>query len=384
MRGHRRHGLLLIASFFTAFLVLGVIPAHFLAEAVFHRTGRPPAIAEQIGIAAAAWWLATFAGIVMLHVSHRMHGRCQGHSESERHGKKEGRRRFDPWGDMADALDRIAVGDFDVLLDSAGGRNELAEKINSMAKQLSSMEHMRQDFVSNVSHEIQSPLTSVRGFAELLGKEGLSPEDRRRYAGIIEAEAKRLSRLSDNLLKLSVLDTDPGAFAPRPYRLDRQIGDILLMMEPQWSAKNIELDVDLALTTLDGDEDLLGQVWINILHNAIKFTPEGGTIGVRLSHDGNEALCSISDTGPGMPPEAVVHIFERFYKADRARSSTAGGSGLGLALAKKIATVHGGSIAVRSEPGAGSTFEVRVPGIATTACADEKLEQPQPTGDAEN
>lgn len=265
--------------------------------------------------------------------------------------------------DAMDALDRISHGDFDVLLEEeADGRHmELSARINSMAESLRSMEHMRQDFVSNVSHEIQSPLTSIAGFAALLRQEDLSPAQRAHYIDIIETESKRLSRLSDNLLRLSLLDSDGADIAREPFRLDRQLEDIFLSLEPQWAQKNIAPDLSLERVELSGDSDLLSHVWTNLLHNAIKFTPEGGAIAIRLRVDDACAVCEIADTGIGIPEENLMHIFERFYKVDKARDRSLGGNGLGLSLVKRIVEQHGGEVSVRSGEGEGSTFSVTLP-----------------------
>lgn len=348
-RGHRYHRTMMFFGMCAAFLALGVVPSYFIASLLFSLVGRPSDLAAQIVVSGVACLLFFFFFMIFVRVRHRKAHKA--HKEHHRRNLFE---------ELAEALDKIASGNFDVMVDSAGGRNELAEKVNRMARQLSTMERMRQDFVSNVSHEIQSPLTSIRGFAELLKKEDISRGDRMKFASVIEAESRRLSRLSDNLLRLSVLDSGQGAPAMKRYRLDRQIESVLLTLEPQWSGRKIELDVSLARTTISGDEDLLGQVWINLLHNAVKFTPEGGTIAVTLSLDDEKAVISVSNTGAGISEDDMLHVFERFYKADRARGS--GGSGLGLALSKKIVELHGGTISAKSEPGAGSIFTVRLPG----------------------
>lgn len=361
MRGPEARRWFSFVAFWGACVVVGAVLVWLATGAVSRMTGRPPALPVQILIFAAVWFLLPVVGFGLLRLRHGLHRPpAPPHGPHGPHGPHERRH---PFREVADALDRIAAGDFDVVLDSWGGRNEFAERINRMARQLSSMEHMRQDFVSNVSHEIRSPLTSIRGFAELLKKSDLPAGERLRYAEVIETEAGRLFRLSDNLLRLSLLDSDPGAFTAAPYRLDRQLENVLLMLEPQWSAKAVEPEADLEAVTLRGDEDLLEQVWINLLHNAIRFTPPGGKIAVKLRREGDEAVCAVSDTGIGIAEADLVHVFERFYKADRARSNGGGGSGLGLALVKKIATVHGGSVLAKSEPGAGSVFTVRLPGV---------------------
>lgn len=261
---------------------------------------------------------------------------------------------------LTEAISQIAQGNFNVLIDQneAGVFNDLAAAINDMAKNLGSLETMRQDFISNVSHEIQSPLTSIGGFAALLQKDGLSDADRRKYASIIGSESSRLSSLSENLLKLSALDDTKIQLNKREYRLDRQLETIALALEPQWTAKNLTVEADLQKLSVCGDEDLLSQVWINLLHNAIKFTPDGGRISISLAAVDNAAAVTISDTGVGIGPEDQVHIFERFYKVDRARDRSLGGNGLGLSLVKKIIELHAGYIFVESGPGSGTAFQV--------------------------
>ena len=259
---------------------------------------------------------------------------------------------------VLDALGEIARGNFNVFLEPNPNdpHSEMAEAINEMAKNLGSLETMRQDFISNVSHEIQSPLTSIKGFAALLQDDALPSGERRRYAAIIEAESGRLSSLSDNLLKLSALDGEKKPLNLKEYRLDRQLSQIILSLEPQWSSKNINFDADLPKYIVTADEDLLSQVWVNLLHNAIKFTPDGGEISVRLS-DGS---VTITDSGMGIAESDLLHIFERFYKADKARDRALGGNGLGLSLVKKIAELHGFRVTVESEINKGARFTIRL------------------------
>ena len=269
----------------------------------------------------------------------------------------------DTHNQLLNAMTRIARGDFNVYVEAHDDllHKDIVQGINKIAKELGSMEQLRQDFISNVSHEIQSPLTSIRGFAALSKDNKLTVEQRNHYLNIIEAESKRLSALSDNLLKLSALETGVEPLSIKEYRLDKQLEKVSLVLEPQWKSKNIAMEVDLEKLTIPGDEDLLSQVWINLLHNAIKFTPEGGTIRVTLKTDRSDVKCQISDTGSGIAPEDQMHIFERFYKVDKSRDRALGGNGLGLSLAKKIVELHRGYISVQSEPGKGSTFSVILP-----------------------
>ena len=259
-----------------------------------------------------------------------------------------------------EAMNKIASGDFNVLVktNELDPFNEVADNINRMAKELGFLEKLRQDFISDVSHEIQSPLTSISGFATLLKKGNLSENQISHYASIIETESKRLSKLSENLLRLSNLESEDNNLNLKKYQMNKQIESILLMLEPQWSAKNITLDVSLNETIICGDEDLLSQVFINLLNNAIKFTPENGNIDINLSSNENGIECKISDTGIGISPEDQPRIFERFYKADKSRDRSLGGNGLGLSIVKKIIDLHGGKISLTSEIGKGTEFTI--------------------------
>ncbi len=259
-----------------------------------------------------------------------------------------------------EAMKRIAEGDFTVVMkvDSHDPLSTLAESVNKMARELGTMENLRQDFIANVSHEIQSPLTSISGFAALLRSETITSEDKKHYLDIIETESKRLSKLSDTLLKLSSLDAAVTPLSLSEFRLDKQIQNTVLTLEPHWSAKNIEISLDFIPVKLYGDENLLTQVWINLLQNAIKFTPDNGSIQISLSEDEHTINCSFMDSGIGLSEEDKLHIFERFYKVDKSRDRALGGNGLGLSLVKKIVELHQGSIHVDSIPGNGSTFKI--------------------------
>ena len=247
----------------------------------------------------------------------------------------------DPHDKIINAIQEVARGNFNVVLDAhdIDPHNEMIAAFNQMASDLGDLETMRQDFISNVSHEIQSPLTSIKGFAALLKDDSLPSQDRQHYAEIIENESRRLSALSDNLLKLSTLD--------------KQIEKVALMLEPQW--KGIGVDFDLEKTTVTADEDLLSQVWINLLGNAIKFTRD--QIQITLKAD----TVTILDNGTGITDKDIAHIFTRFYKADKARDRSLGGNGLGLSIVKKIVDMHGGSVTAQSEIGKGTRFTVIIP-----------------------
>jgi two-component system, OmpR family, phosphate regulon sensor histidine kinase PhoR len=271
---------------------------------------------------------------------------------------------------MIDAMKNIAQGNFNIDLsfykNEFENRNhpfqEIAESISHMAKELGEIEQIRQEFISNVSHEIQSPLTSISGFAHALKNNDLSDEDRLQYLEIIEVESTRLSKLSENLLKLTSLESDQPPFEPKTYRLDKQLRRVILSNEPQWRNKDLEMDVFLNELTIQADYDLLNQVWINLIHNSIKFTPNHGKITIELiKKDPERIVIIIKDTGVGMTKDVQMRIFERFYKADPSRNRSSGGNGLGLSIVKKIIEMHRGEIQVESSPHEGTEFKVILP-----------------------
>jgi len=269
---------------------------------------------------------------------------------------------------LNDALKRIARGDFSVSVPVDQGQptpfHEVASNLNQMAESLQQLEDMRQEFISDVSHEIQSPLTSIAGFARALHDPDLSDAQRGEYLDIIEEESRRLSRLSDNLLKLTSLESKVQPTEPRSFRLDSQLRSIALTYEPQWSEKRIEVAADLEPLLITADEGMLSQVWGNLFHNAIKFTPGGGRIEVTLRAEEGKAVVRVADTGLGISAEDLPHVFDRFYKADKSRTVAdgVGGSGLGLSIVSKIVSLHGGHVRAESlGVGQGSVFSVSLP-----------------------
>ncbi|RCX15606.1 signal transduction histidine kinase [Fontibacillus phaseoli] len=268
-----------------------------------------------------------------------------------------------PLRKMTEATKRMARGDFstDLKVRRKDELGVLVKNFDEMRQQLQQMEQMRQDFVSNVSHEIQSPLTSIRGFAKALKDETLEPKDRERSLDIIIAESERMSRMGDNLLKLASLESEHHPFQPEAFRLDEQIRQIVIGFEPQWSAKSIDIDLHLPAVVIKGDSDGLNQVWINLLGNSLKFTPEGGNISILLRQEVHKVVVTFKDSGIGIPAEDQPHIFERFYKADPSRNRSQNGNGLGLAIVKKMIDLHRGRIHVHSQPGQGTTIVVTLP-----------------------
>lgn len=264
---------------------------------------------------------------------------------------------------LTSATKKIAGGDFEVRLDikQGGEIGTLAESFENMAYDLQQLEQMRKEFVANVSHEVQSPLTSISGYATALKQMNIKDEDRERYLNIIIDEAKRMSKMSDSLLKLSLLESQSQQLQLTSFSLDEQIRRVIVTLQPGWSVANIQFDLHLQDVSINADFDLLNQVWTNIISNSIKFSEQESWITVQLEQEGNNAIVRISDTGIGISPEDQKRIFERFFKADRSHSRKYAGSGMGLAIVKKIVSLQQGEITVESTAGEGTTFIVVLP-----------------------
>ncbi|HHU18940.1 MAG TPA: HAMP domain-containing histidine kinase [Bacilli bacterium] len=261
------------------------------------------------------------------------------------------------------ASEELATGDFSIRLstESQDELGRLMRSFNDLAEALGNMDEVRKQFVSNVSHEMQSPLTSIKGYARAL-KDGLVPEENQQeYLEIIYQEVDRLSRLSNNLLKMASLDAEKDLIKLENYRLDEQIRRVILSTEPLWRDKNIDVELDLSQTYIHADQDLMEQVWLNLIVNAIKYNRENGALYISFYKDEAGLVIRINDTGIGIDQDEIPYIFDRFYKVDQSRSEYRTGNGLGLSIAKKIITIHNGTIDVVSHKGIGTTFFVRLP-----------------------
>lgn len=269
-----------------------------------------------------------------------------------------------PIHDLNRMTSEVARGHFNVRVRIPGDREygELARNFNKMAEELSSIETLRGDFVSNVSHEFKTPLASIQGFAKLLQDKNLSEADKDEYIQIIIDETTRLSKLSSNILMLTKLENQKTIGKKTRFSLDEQIRNIILVLEPEWSKKNIDLDIDLIEIWYVGNEELMAQIWQNIINNAIKFTPAGGEITIRLFRSETGIVVKISDNGPSIPQETIDKIFEKFYQADRSRATE--GNGLGLALVKRVVDLCEGSVDVENLYEGGVCFTVELPYIA--------------------
>jgi signal transduction histidine kinase len=267
-----------------------------------------------------------------------------------------------PIHDLNEAMTQVSQGDFDVRLSENHRVKDIAEmsaSFNTMAYELSSIETLRNDFIANVSHEFKTPLATVEGYATLLQENNLSTAESTEYSQMIIDSTKQLSALSDNILKLSKLENQEIIINNTEFRLDEQIRYAILMLENNWTAKNINLHLNLPATLFFGNEELLFQVWVNLITNAVKFTPENGTVCIQLKNKNNTISVELKDTGTGMDRETLKHIFEKFYQGDSSHATE--GNGLGLALVKQIITLCNGKISVESTVGKGSTFTVCLP-----------------------
>lgn len=264
---------------------------------------------------------------------------------------------------ISDAMQKVADGDYTVRLDSEKDQpfRELYRNFNTMAEELGGVEMLKNDFINGYAHELRTPITSINGFAEmLLNDDGtLSREEKRSYLEIIASESRRLADLAGNSLLMSRLDTQKIIPDKKPFSLDEQLRRCSILLSGQWTEKELDMTMDLDEAVYVGDYDLMQHLWINLLTNAVKYTPKGGSITVTLKNEEKFIAVSVADTGKGIPPEDRERIFDKYYQTDKSHSKR--GLGLGLAICKRIVQLCNGTLEVESEVGVGSTFTVRLP-----------------------
>ncbi len=262
---------------------------------------------------------------------------------------------------VSDAMQQVTRGNFDIQLEVVGNDeiSVLQRNFNTMTDGLKQNEEMSKNFASIVSHEYKTPIAAITGYAQLLYNGGLEEEEEKQYIKTILEQSKRLSNLSVNMLQLARLDSNTVGMSKEMFSLDEQIRNVIVNMENLWEQKNIEMDINLDKAQVYCNSQMLYHVWENLLSNAIKFTPENGKITVTCQVSDNYAVVKVADTGCGISPEDIPHIFERFYKSDS--EVNADGNGLGLAITQKIIQLSGGKVSVESEAGKGSLFTVTLP-----------------------
>lgn len=265
-----------------------------------------------------------------------------------------------PVARLTRAFSQVQEGDFTVRLpeDQPGEMGQLMRSFNSMTDALGRTAYLQKDFISSVSHEFRTPIASIKGYAHLLQMPGVDDEQRREWVGYIAQESDRLSRLSETLLRLTALEQQTGPATVSSFRLDEQVRQVILRLEPAWAARDIDWQLELSNVTIESDEALLSHVWVNLLQNAVKFSPVGSAVEVHV-YAAEKAVVEVRDHGPGMDEQTVKRIFDRFYQGDASRSKE--GVGLGLCLVKRILDMLGGTVKVTSSPGAGSTFRIQLP-----------------------
>jgi len=271
-----------------------------------------------------------------------------------------------PLREVSNIAHSVAEGKFEnrVTVKSKDELGQLGDAINHMINHLSRYEAMRRDFVANVSHELRSPLTSIRGFVDAV-VEGKSrdADEQARYLSIVQQETHRLTKLVNELLEISRFDARESNLNMDSFPVEVVVNRAVASLKPQIEAKSIGIKKVLQndLPLCYGDEDRIEQVVHNILENAVRYSEEGGNIIISVSHQNNEVVVEAADNGPGIPREALPRIWERFYRTDKARSRKQGGTGLGLAIVEEIIKKHGGRVFAESEPGKGTIIGFALP-----------------------
>ena len=277
-----------------------------------------------------------------------------------------------PAQSVVEATGRIAKGDFAVRvpqpenLVSTEEGVQLIANFNRMAKELQSIDHMQKGFTGSVSHEFKTPLSSIVGFSEILLEDGLSEEERREYTGLVHEEALRLSRLAENLLRLSRLDAQAIVMRHENIAVDEQIRQCVILLAERWETKDISFSLDLPALSIESDPDMTKQVWLNLIDNAVKYSAKGSTIQITGESAPGSICVHIKDEGIGIPVDKQAHIFERFYQCDESHQEK--GHGLGLSIVKRILELLGGQIACQSQIGKGTEMIVALPLDSGKSC----------------
>ena len=269
-----------------------------------------------------------------------------------------------PLNELINKMNRLASGDFKTrlkfgkILSENKAMNEVVTSFNTLAEELENTEMLRSDFINNFSHEFKTPIVSIVGFAEILESEELSDKERSEYISTIKEEAVRLANMAMSVMNLTKVENQSILTDTTRFNVSEQIRSCILLLEGKWSNRNIEFNIDMDEHFLIANEDLLKEVWINLLDNAVKFTYDGGILSVSARDEDGFLIFDISNTGPTIPEEKQNLIFNKFYQVDESHSSH--GNGIGLAIVKRIVTLHSGSVTVKSDNDL-TTFTVTLP-----------------------
>ena len=271
-----------------------------------------------------------------------------------------------PVNRLIEHMNCLAAGDYSVRMKFGKPFGEfsvtrmVSDSFNRMASELENTEVLRADFINNFSHEFKTPIVSIAGFAKLLKREELTPQQRKEYINIIEEESLRLSYMATNVLNLTRVENQTILTDVSVYNLSEQLRFCVLLLEDKWTNKKLDLYLDFGEYEIAASEELLKHVWINLLDNAIKFSPEYGVVEIKIKEEQALLEISISNNGKPIAPENYEKIFNKFYQEDESHSSA--GNGIGLAIVKRVAELHNGTVYVKSKPNQ-TTFTVKLPKV---------------------
>lgn len=261
---------------------------------------------------------------------------------------------------LLDGMAQLSNGKYDTRIDFGKNKSmkSVADGFNTLAGELEHTEIMRSDFINNFSHEFKTPLASAKGLISLMKSGRVPPQKQKEYLEIIEEEADRLSMMTTNVLNLSKIQNQSIIVNKETFNLSEQIRSTLVLFEKRWTERNLSFSIEMGEHTISASEDMLKQVWLNLIDNAIKFSEDGSTVRVRLTEKGEELTVSVTNSGVEIPEENIDKIFRKFYQAHSSDSRS--GNGIGLSIVKSIVEMHGGRICVVSENGE-NTFSVTLP-----------------------
>lgn len=269
-----------------------------------------------------------------------------------------------PINRFLDQMNRLAAGDFKARIHfgkpiaAHPTFREVEESFNTAAEELEQTEMLRSDFINNFSHEFKTPIVSIAGFAKLLRRGDLSPEQQKEYLTIIEAESLRLAQMATGVLELTKIENQTILTNVRTYNLAEQIRGAVLLLEDKWEKKQLQFDFQMEECQISANEELLTHIWVNLLDNAIKFSPAGGCITISLQEQQEQVVAAVGNTGRPIPQESMGRIFHKFYQADESHAGQ--GNGIGLSIVEKVVQLHGGSVEAVSDENK-TVFTVRLP-----------------------
>lgn len=261
---------------------------------------------------------------------------------------------------IREATDKISRGDYEISLGKlVSDYKKIGEAIETVALKLRRAEEEKDDFINDFSHELKTPIVSIRGFAKLIAKGNISDEEAKEYLSFIVSESDRLVDLTASTLMLDRIQSNRLEVVEREFDLSELLRKSILTLQPEWEKKNIEIDADFGECTIKSNDELLNRVFINVLDNAIKYSRENGKVGVYVTESDEKISVTIADDGIGMDEETKRRMFDKYFRADKSRNTR--GNGLGLATVKKVAELLELKIKVDSKTDKGTKFTIEIP-----------------------